>query len=108
MLFIYKSKRQSSSNIAFDIIGVVPKINLRDKEEIEKVLDNYWIYKRIRIEEKSNILYRFTAPFYFVWVLLLITVICPVKWVITGKYTMQYRGKLAEFTYNWYTRLSNE
>lgn len=53
----------------------------------------------------ANPLWRLTLPFFAVYLLLLIVVVLPVKWIVTGKAYFSGNNWLTRFNTNWYNRI---
>ncbi|MBP5723284.1 MAG: hypothetical protein J6X18_06900 [Bacteroidales bacterium] len=59
-------------------------------------------------EEKTqgkNMWWRLTTPFLLVWIyLILVPIVLPIKWLLTGKYYFERETKLGILTQNWYNK----
>jgi hypothetical protein len=49
--------------------------------------------------------WRLTAPFFFVYALICIGIISPIKWLITGKYYFSQKSKINIFNIWWYNKI---
>ena len=49
--------------------------------------------------------WRLTAPFFFVYALICIGIISPIKWLITGKYYFSQKSKINIFNIGWYNKI---
>jgi hypothetical protein len=50
----------------------------------------------------KNPLWRLTIPILFIWFVVFYWVICPVKWLFTGKMSFSHKSWIATFNTNWY------
>ena len=55
-------------------------------------------------EVSKNPIWRLSYPFFVIYVILLLAVFCPIKWIFTGTYSLQ-KGKLGEFNLKWYNKI---
>ena len=49
--------------------------------------------------------WRLTAPFFFVYALVIIGIVSPIKWLITGKYYFSNKSKITIFNVGWYNKI---
>jgi hypothetical protein len=49
--------------------------------------------------------WRLTAPFFFVYALIVIGIVSPIKWLITGKYYFSQKSKINIFNIGWYNKI---
>lgn len=54
---------------------------------------------------KSKPWIRLTIPFYFIFAMLIVLIIRPVKWLITGTYFWKYNNKFEQFAGKWRDKL---
>ena len=56
-------------------------------------------------DSKSNVLWRLSIPFLFIWFLIFKFIVCPLNWIFTGKYSFSHKSKLATFNTDWYYKI---
>lgn len=56
-------------------------------------------------EPKGKNVWRLTAPFFFVYALVIIGIVLPIKWLITGKYHFSQKSKINIFNIGWYNKI---
>jgi len=60
-------------------------------------------------EEKpsGNIGWRISAPFMYLYAIIMSFIIQPIKWVLTGKYYWGQKSPISRFGVNWYNKVTN-
>lgn len=58
-------------------------------------------------EKKSgkNMWWRLSTPFLLIWIALFSFILCPLKWVATGKYSFSQTNPLQTFSVDWYNKI---
>ncbi len=79
-------------------------IDLSEEEdgELQRRLKKYRIVIPVENDIKSrSILLRMTFPFHLLFFLFILFVVCPIKWVITGSFRLNFECRLARFMTRW-------
>lgn len=56
-------------------------------------------------EPTGKNVWRLTAPFFFVYAIIIIGIVLPIKWLITGKYSFSQKSKINIFNIGWYNKI---
>lgn len=67
-------------------------------KDSDLVMFNYNVEKK---DIKTKPWIRLTIPFYFIFAMLIVLIIRPVKWVITGSKFWKYENKFEQFIGKW-------
>lgn len=60
------------------------------------------VYKKHQVKNELNF-YRLTFPLFLLYCLVMLLVICPIKWAITGNFKLQYNEN--RFHTKWYNKI---
>lgn len=76
-------------------------------EQLATKLDMAYIIKTYEeIEVKNSFLIRLTLPLYFLIVMFSWFIICPIKWLLTGRFYVDvHKSKVGRFMNKWYEKL---
>ena len=79
------------------------RLSIPESVIIEQTLDNYYILDEHEPNDKSNIFARLSSPFYILLSCLMFIIVCPLKWLLTGKFYWSYTSKVAVFFEKWWS-----
>lgn len=123
-VFYNKYRILSGYNVCNKIIDFFKEEKIPLTNEQERILKRYWgedigMHGNLNLPfqayewdkqkpAKNTVLWRFTLPFLFIYVILLGYIIKPLKWLITGNYHWPHTSKIEDFTKKWYYSVFNE
>jgi hypothetical protein len=97
MIFYNKIKRQDE--IVSELTRTL-KLNIEQKFKLDKELNNYMFYERNR--KAGTLLGRLTSPILLIVIILLLFVVMPIKFLLTGKYKYDVdESKMSLFIRVW-------
>lgn len=98
---IIEYNQVDSHALVMEIKKVIDLSNEED-DELQLRLKKYRIVVPVDNDIKSrSILMRLTFPFHLLFFLFILFVVCPIKWVITGSFRLNFECRVARFMTRW-------
>ena len=104
-----RSKRLDGIGVAEELQKFFERDDTSLTDNQKEVLTNKWkdsglvmfTYDIEKKDIKTKPWIRLTIPFYFIFAMLIVLIIRPVKWVITGSKFWKYENKFEQFIGKW-------
>jgi hypothetical protein len=100
---LFNYKKANNYDVA-KVIGKKMELTDYQKEKLPDVIQDLPYLILVINSEKSQPVYRATAPFYLLWAVMLMCFM-PLKWIFTGKGYYKYESRVMKFTSAWYKKL---
>ena len=101
MFKLSKYKEVNTLALLEDLVNKGAGINNKQRTIIERELAGYIIIER-SISSHPTFLARISSPLFFVVFGLLVFVVSPIKWLVTGEYYWQADSKFALIMMRWH------